>query len=183
MIFRKILPVVKMHPTQSQMAPPAIRRRVVQPEKDAYSSNRYIITIGTEAYKKEHGLRKRVTLLFSEEKNRPMLKRILIGVGLMFTTIELVRRYLAIPPITRAEAADMIDHMINGTVSSAEWDDFLHLDSDKEVEPVIRMIAIECSLIYSRYPAGPDGGYCNADGFRRLSELRDILRAGRDYPN
>lgn len=108
-----------------------------------------------------------------------MLKAICLG--LIVVTIALAWRYMALPPITRQEAAEVINRMLNGTVQSSECDDFLFVEAREDADPTVRSVARECAEVYEKYPAGPSGGYCSAAGFAQLAELRDILRSGIDY--
>jgi hypothetical protein len=83
--------------------------------------------------------------------------------------------------VSGAEAADIIDHMINGTLACGDWDDLLDVTRYEDSDPTIRKVAAECGCLYSKYLPGSAGGWCNTDGVDRLRQLRDILRSGQDY--
>lgn len=79
-------------------------------------------------------------------------------------------------PLSRTEAANIIDQMINGEVEDAVWDNLLRHDHADDADPLVREMAGECITVRTEYPSAPDGGWCSEAGMSRLAEIRDRLR-------
>lgn len=83
--------------------------------------------------------------------------------------------------VTRAEAANLIDDLISGT---PDWDAFNSLSQHED--PIIKEVTTECWNIYAQ-AIGPKAETIgrqgkpqfDAEAYKRLYELRDLLRSGR----